>query len=487
MSYSEMEEKLSSYLGDQYSADDWKDAKTTLFSGKDNVGTCLRHPKLLRQRYMPCRPHPKNMYLHIEANEGDSEEEEEEDGDYDTQDQVDSSAQSPKVMSIPGPSAKDMLSKKIDEIYNNATKVFSSSRSHISYRAAWSPVTLKRTATVYIAEYLHGKGFPVTMSPWLPGQLYMVSDSPKTIASSLPASHKLSVKDYHPISDEEHVAVEHSTIKCPNPLWSGIDTPFVKKSIVVFSKQFLCVGDAVRIITGAVPSEIGMVVSIDHGFGGSTCIKLTLNGHWEELEARLEDVERVFWIRDTVRVVAGSYLGLEGHVIQMDKDLFHLCQGVSMEEEESPQALTLHSMEYYLGPPSFQVPVAFVKQTRLPQTVKFTKEKGYDLKPGDVIRVARGLEYQAKGIVQSVDFPKAHLMLLSESDRSLIDIPIGFVMKILNVSLDSFNVIGQEVFVVRGGRKGFRATLYGIGSENCTVAINGQARTTLKCQDIVTK
>jgi len=43
-------------------------------------------------------------------------------------------------------------------------------------------------------------------------------------------------------------------------------------------------------------------------------------------------MERIFWVSDVVRVVAGSYLGLEGHVIQMDKELFRVCQGVSMEE-----------------------------------------------------------------------------------------------------------------------------------------------------------
>jgi ribosomal protein L24 len=272
----------------------------------------------------------------------------------------------------------------------------------------------------------------------LPGQLYVVSDSPRTIISSLPPSHKSSVKDYNRISDEERVAVEHSTIKFPNPSWvrvksgmykgvigyvfdpdqsdlfvdvlvavrefpypmpsgsealldrsrlpkdkevtdiirngevigcsykgqryygglllkkfhrhqlelvtcphadnirlhlqSGFDIFFVKKSIVAFSMQFLRAGDAVRIITGSVPSEIGTVVSIEHGFGGSARIELTLDGDRKELEARLEDVERVFWVGDAVRVVAGSYLGLEGHVIQMDKEIFCVCQGVSMEE-----------------------------------------------------------------------------------------------------------------------------------------------------------
>jgi hypothetical protein len=247
------------------------------------------------------------------------------------------------------------------------------------------------TAAVYIAEHLQSKGFSVIVSPWLPGQLYVISDSSRTITSSLPPSHKLSVKDYHRISDEEHVAVEHSTIKFPNPSWvrvkagvykgaigyvfdpdqldlfvdilvavrefpyampsgsealldrlrlpkdkaatdiicngeiigcshkgqryykglllkklhrhqlelvayphaddirlhlqSGFDTPFVKKSIVAFSMQFLRVGDMARITTGEVRSEIGTVVSTDHAFGGSARIELNINGRRKELEA----------------------------------------------------------------------------------------------------------------------------------------------------------------------------------------------------------
>jgi ribosomal protein L24 len=137
------------------------------------------------------------------------------------------------------------------------------------------------------------------------------------------------------------------------------------------------------------------------------------------------------------------------------------------------------------------------------QTITYTKEKGYDVRPGDVVSVARGPEYQAKGVVQSVDLPKARLRLLSENDQSLvstlqhdssisdlsqIDVPIGFVVKLCNAPLDSFRkVINDEVFLIGGDRKGFRATLYSIGTENCVVAVHGQARITVKCQDVVTR
>ncbi|KAG1837198.1 hypothetical protein C8R48DRAFT_680361 [Suillus tomentosus] len=94
----------------------------------------------------------------------------------------------------------------------------------------------------------------------------------------------------------------------------------------------------------------------------------------------------------------------------------------------------------------------------------------------------------AKGVVQSVDFPKARLRLLSESDQSLIDVPIGFVVKLRNAPLDSFcKIINDKVFLIGGDRKGFRATLYGIGTEYCVVAVHGQARITVKCQDVVTR
>jgi ribosomal protein L24 len=160
-------------------------------------------------------------------------------------------------------------------------------------------------------------------------------------------------------------------------------------------------------------------------------------------------------------------------------------------------------IEHSLGPPIIQVAPAFVRRTHLSQTITYTKERGYDVRPGDVVSVARGPDYQTKGVVQSVDFPKARLTLLSESDQSLvstfqrdsiisdlsqIDVPIRFVAKIRNAPLDSFRkIINDEVFLIGGDRKGFRATLYSIGMETCVVAVHGQARITVKCKDVATR
>jgi hypothetical protein len=49
--------------------------------------------------------------------------------------------------------------------------------------------------------------------------VYIVADSPKTIAESLSSSLYLAIKQYVRISDEEHGAVERSLRKFPCPAW----------------------------------------------------------------------------------------------------------------------------------------------------------------------------------------------------------------------------------------------------------------------------
>jgi hypothetical protein len=292
------------------------------------------------------------------------------------------------------------------------------------------------TATKYITEHLRSKGFSVTVSAWMPGQLYVVSDSPKTIAASIPTSHTLSVKEYLHVREEDREEVERSSIKLPNPTWvrikdgkykgdigyvfdsdqlnlfvavlipprdfpypmprgsalfdrsrlpedkagsdiirdeevvgcsyqgeryymglllkkfhryllelvafphaddirlhlqSGWDRPFIKQTLIAFSMQFLRVGDAVSFVTTKGCSQLCTVVSIDHAFG-SVGLEYTTDGHRTEMDIRLQEVTRVFRLGDTVRVVAGSYFGLEGYITQMDKEIFHVCQDVTMEE-----------------------------------------------------------------------------------------------------------------------------------------------------------
>lgn len=139
----------------------------------------------------------------------------------------------------------------------------------------------------------------------------------------------------------------------------------------------------------------------------------------------------------------------------------------------------------------------------LAQTIQYTRERGYDVRPGNTINVARRPEYGAMGVVQSVDFPNARLNLLCDgdhllvsntqldssiSDLSQINVKITFTIKLHNASLDSFKKdIGHEVFVVGGDRKGYRATLYSLAPETCTVAVHGQQHTNVKLHNVVTR
>lgn len=74
------------------------------------------------------------------------------------------------------------------------------------------------------------------------------------------------------------------------------------------------------------------------------------------------------------------------------------------------------------------------------------------------------------------------------SDFRQIDVPIGFVIKVHDANLDSFKKdIGQEVYIIGGDRKGYRATLYSFSSTDCTVALHGQQRTKIQLKDVATR
>ncbi|KAG1901789.1 uncharacterized protein F5891DRAFT_979276 [Suillus fuscotomentosus] len=134
-----------------------------------------------------------------------------------------------------------------------------------------------------------------------------------------------------------------------------------------------------------------------------------------------------------------------------------------------------------------KVPAACVQHIRPFKTLLFTKERGYDIKPRDIVTVARGPEFQMKGVVQSVDFLNVCLTLISESNHSLVKVPIGFVMKVSNVNPDSFcNIIGKKVFIIKGPWKGYRAMLYQLAHDECSISLPGQARITIKCEEVAT-
>ncbi|KAG1875742.1 hypothetical protein F4604DRAFT_1924805 [Suillus subluteus] len=184
-------------------------------------------------------------------------------------------------------------------------------------------------------------------------------------------------------------------------------------------------------------------------------------------------------IGDYIEVLNGKHMGKRGVMDWYSKGSTNLW---------FQDVLTEDGRETSSGVSSISVPVAMVQWTSLTHTIQYTKDKGYDVRPGDIVTVAHGPEYQVKGVVHSVDIPNARLTILCDGDQSLLCVPIRFVTKIRNAFLDFLRTdIGHEVFVISGDQKGYRATLYSLSFETCTIAVHGQQRIKLKLYEVATR
>jgi hypothetical protein len=112
-------------------------------------------------------------------------------------------------------------------------------------------------------------------------------------------------------------------------------------------------------------------------------------------------------IGDYVTVIVGDLLGKCG-LVQWASGGF-----VWFEDETDLQ----RSDDGAVATPFLRVQAVMVERTRLPATIKFTKDRGYDVRPGDFVTVARGPEFRTKGVVTAVDFIKAQLTLETERDH----------------------------------------------------------------------
>lgn len=118
-------------------------------------------------------------------------------------------------------------------------------------------------------------------------------------------------------------------------------------------------------------------------------------------------------IGDYVTVTVGDLIGKSGLVLWSSGEFvwFHDETDLHRSDDRTPSAV-----------PFLRVQAGMVERTRLPATIKFTKDRGYDIKPGDAVSVARGPEFRAKGLVTQVDFVKALLTIETEGDYSLVSL-----------------------------------------------------------------
>ncbi|KAG1890413.1 hypothetical protein F4604DRAFT_1914959 [Suillus subluteus] len=176
--------------------------------------------------------------------------------------------------------------------------------------------------------------------------------------------------------------------------------------------------------------------------------QLLTQQHFQPLE--LDSIQ----IGDFIEVLQGEHMGKRGVVDWFAK---------GDDKIWFQDIFTMESIESSGGLSSLSVPTALVQRMNLTPTLQYTKERGYDVRPGDVVTVIRGPEYE-------------------------INVPIGFVMKVHNADLECFKKdVNQEVFIVGGEYKGYRGTLHSLGIEECIVALRGQKHTRVKLYDVVTK
>ncbi|KAG1907980.1 uncharacterized protein F5891DRAFT_974570 [Suillus fuscotomentosus] len=581
MSFSETNDALGAYLSDRYSEDDWVEPRCLLFSSDADNTKSLKNLRVIRKMYIPDSPAKSFMgipasravgrlpklskaaykFILHEAKEDDEDEEEEEEEEVG---EVGLSVRPPKATHFPGLSAKQRLAATFDNMVTQFEQ--NPQNSSQGFKVG--------TTADYIAAHLRKKEFPVTMSAWVASQLYVVADSPKTITKSLPTSLCLAVKDYIHITQEEHEAVECSQFEFPIPAWVRIKKDKYRGDLAQVFENLPNGAVAVLIVARDFPYPMprGSRALVEHSrlpknktmddllhddqvvgwkYKGECYYKglllktfprnrleIIASPHIDDIRIHLDSEWNkpflkktlvAFWKQflragDCARVIEGSLrgeLGLEGNIVQMSGDIFHVCQSVTNEHVEvSKYYLDLcplnHTLNSHLPAQQFfeplesdsiqigdyievlegehmgrhgimnwfakgdtclwfrdiltadstepddtlgsiLVPAGIVQWTDLRKMLQFTKDKGYDVRPGDIVTVAHGLELARKGSCKA----------------GLFDI--------CNAELDSFKKdIGQEVFIIGGHQKGFRAMLYSLGLETCTVAVHSQQRTTIK-------
>ncbi|KAI6127301.1 hypothetical protein F5141DRAFT_1060864 [Pisolithus sp. B1] len=119
--------------------------------------------------------------------------------------------------------------------------------------------------------------------------------------------------------------------------------------------------------------------------------------------------------------------------------------------------------------------VSDLRIERPPNTLTFTKDKGYNVAVGDTVEVVRGQWRDSQGIVKAVDLTKASLDIVRPTDGVQINVPITFSHKIMErFEHGLLKFVGRDVWVIAGDKKGSRATLHTIGRMSSWVGLFGQ-------------
>ncbi|KAG2071706.1 hypothetical protein BDR04DRAFT_1117532 [Suillus decipiens] len=228
--------------------------------------------------------------------------------------------------------------------------------------------------------------------------------------------------------------------------------------------QKLHFGDMVYFIIPDLLGQHCVVLSTDHAFSGLVKLEFNLDSRHKKMQARLQDMKTVFssgtqeqvevykyylkchLINHTLQaymatqtyvdlhwsqILVGDWIGKNGVVQWASKCVIWF-------QDESD--LLRHDAASDGKPPFIKVDARIIEWMHLSPTIKFTKECR---------------------IVSSINFLDIQLTIDTNHDQ-------------------------QEVFVIRGPKEGFHATLYDLLADNCTIAIHGQPCMSIKWSHVAT-
>ncbi|KIK31413.1 hypothetical protein CY34DRAFT_19952, partial [Suillus luteus UH-Slu-Lm8-n1] len=198
----------------------------------EQVAGSQRYRSRISNRYLS-----NNPFLDLEADDEDDQE------DYEVDERAVSRHPVPAhVTNLPGPTHS--LASTVDELANRFQRAGPSSLRarnsppHLPIRPRMYLFHVYRSLTQFIAQNLENNGLHVIVSPWAPGQLYVVSDSPKTIYASMPHSHQISVIKWSRIPEEERASLESSQCTLPSPAWVRVKIGKYKDTVAyVFDEE----------------------------------------------------------------------------------------------------------------------------------------------------------------------------------------------------------------------------------------------------------
>ncbi|KAI6163467.1 hypothetical protein EDD17DRAFT_1756049 [Pisolithus thermaeus] len=293
------------------------------------------------------------------------------------------------------------------------------------------------SARMFAFEYVKTQGFEVTTLPWLPHRLH------KEIVL-LPLQEGTSILVYK----AWQVLPTRNWVRIKQSAYKG-DIGYVEESTE---------SEAVVLIA---PCQLPYDLPEESGERTRFDVEL----------ARLTDLDFV-----PILSPSGAEIGYSCSGQQFVHGLLRLTLPVNTLEKGKGKEDVLADEE---NPAPSQTVVAMnvsdLRIERPPNTLTFTKDKGYNVAMGDTVEVVRGQWRDSQGIVKAVDLTKASLDIVCPTDGVQINVPITFSCKIMECfehGLSKF--VGRDVWVIAGDKKGSWDMLHTIGRMSSWVGLFSQ-------------